>query len=100
MERIIAKFGEKSNGIRETDVNAGPAGREPSAEFPGSQSLATFACFERCIGYERTASTCGCAEGGLRPPNFRPKARFACRRFAFFVLQIKILLISNVRSRK
>ena len=63
MERIIAKFGENSNGIRETDENTGSAGREPSAEFPGSQSLATFACFERCIGYERTASTCGCDEG-------------------------------------
>ena len=43
----VAKFGKNSNAIRETDANAGSkTGREPSAHFPGSRSLAAFAYFE------------------------------------------------------
>ena len=89
--RIIVKFGENSNGICETDMNAGlKAGREPLAHFPGSQLLATFVYFKRCINYEQTASICGYAKGGLRPPAFSPKARFARQRLQIFGVATKL----------
>ena len=83
----VAKFGENSNSIRETDANVGSkAGCEPSAHFPGSQSLVAFVYFERCFSYERTASTCGCAKDGHHPPAFGPAACFARRRLRISVL--------------
>ena len=82
--------------IRETVVNAGSkTAHEPSAHFPRSQSWARLAYFRRCFGYKHTGSTCGCAEGGRRPPAFGPKACLRAKGWQFPTMYT--LLLSSAK---